>query len=207
KFSSRPLMSRFKTWNSVPLCLLEYARKHGLDAEWKDVMDIIAAHGERRRRAGIPFGTTSVTPARSRMLVNQPLYGTPLGHPAMTYAPTNEQGVVLLFGAMAVDLGYAVNRLQTECPDCEATRRVGRDRCQRARIEFEFESRNFLLHLHRLEDCDLIVCWEHNWPECPLEVLSLKEVLEKSGKYPAGRHEQEQEDDSIPKKKPDEPEE
>ena len=25
--------------------------------------------------------------------------------------------------------------------------------------------------------CDLIVCWEHNWEECPLEVIELKTVI------------------------------
>jgi hypothetical protein len=44
-------------------------------------------------------------------------------------------------------------------------------------IEFEFESRNFLAHMHRLDGCDLIVCWEHNWPDCPLEVVELKQAL------------------------------
>ena len=24
---------------------------------------------------------------------------------------------------------------------------------------------------------DIIVCWEHNWPECPLEVIELKKLV------------------------------
>jgi hypothetical protein len=28
-----------------------------------------------------------------------------------------------------------------------------------------------------VNDCDMIVCWEHNWPECPLEVIELKTVM------------------------------
>ena len=27
--------------------------------------------------------------------------------------------------------------------------------------------------------CDLIVCWEHNWPECPLEVIELRSVVDR----------------------------
>ena len=30
--------------------------------------------------------------------------------------------------------------------------------------------------MHSLDDADLIVCWTHNWPECPLEVLELKSI-------------------------------
>jgi hypothetical protein len=27
----------------------------------------------------------------------------------------------------------------------------------------------------------VIVCWEHNWPECPVEVLELRAVLDELG--------------------------
>jgi hypothetical protein len=45
-------------------------------------------------------------------------------------------------------------------------------------IEFEFESRNFLLHGHDPKKCDVIVCWVHNWPECPkgIQVIELSKV-------------------------------
>jgi hypothetical protein len=92
-------------------------------------------------------------------------------------APTNEQGVIFLFGAVARKLGFAVIRIQAGYPDCEAFREVEPGRWQWVRIEFEYESRNFLAHMHAPEKCDLIVCWSHNWPECPLEVLELKSAL------------------------------
>src|SRR5437899_3112312 len=98
-----------------------------------------------------------------------------LGSP-LAFAPINEAGVMLLFGAVARQMGFVVTRVQQEFPDCEALRQVDRDRWQRVLIEFEYESRNFLLHEHRVEDCDLIVCWNHNWAECPLEVLELKNM-------------------------------
>jgi hypothetical protein len=31
--------------------------------------------------------------------------------------------------------------------------------------------------MHDPKGCDLIVCWEHNWPECPLEVLELRAIV------------------------------
>ena len=68
-----------------------------------------------------------------------------------------------------------VTRIQTAFPDCEALRRVGEERWQRVRIEFEYESRNFLKHFHNADGCDLIICWSHNWPECPLEVVELED--------------------------------
>jgi hypothetical protein len=52
-------------------------------------------------------------------------------------------------------------------------------RWQLVYIEFEFESKNFLLHMHEARDCDLIVCWKHNWEDCPLEVLELSKLVDK----------------------------
>ncbi|HKD78112.1 MAG TPA: hypothetical protein VKH81_00355 [Candidatus Angelobacter sp.] len=181
RFSARPLMTRFKTWNSVPQCLLEYARKEGLQEEWSDVLEIIAGHTERRRRSGIPLGTPSGTPTRSRILPNAPIYGTPLLRAALLNAPTNEAEVMFLFASMARELGYAALKVRMEFPDCIALRTVDHERSQMVRIEFEYESRNFLVHLHDVKGCDMIVCWRHNWEDCPLEVLELREVIGTSG--------------------------
>jgi hypothetical protein len=107
------------------------------------------------------------------ILPGLPIYGTPLMPAAMVTAPTNEAGVMFLFASMARELGYAALKVQTEFPDCIALRRVGHERSQLVRIECEYESKNFLAHLHDVKGCDMIVCWRHNWPECPLEVLEL----------------------------------
>ncbi len=101
-------------------------------------------------------------------------YGELLNFRSLQHAPINEQGVVLLFGMVAHDLGFVVERVQTGYPDCEAKRRVAGGHLQRVRIEFEFRSRNFN---HPPEGCDLIVCWEHNWPDCMLEALELRTAI------------------------------
>ena len=53
-------------------------------------------------------------------------------------------------------------------------RRVEGGKWQPIWIEFEYESRNFMKHMHDVKGCDLIVCWEHNWPDCPIEVIELR---------------------------------
>jgi len=107
------------------------------------------------------------------------MYGRMMRPYPLICAPINEMGVVFLFGAVAERLGFWVLRIQTEFPDCEALRLVDEERCQLVKIEFEQESRNFLKHMHKVDECDLIVCWKHNWPECPLEVVELRELLPK----------------------------
>jgi hypothetical protein len=97
------------------------------------------------------------------------------------FAPTNEMGVVCLFGMLARDLGFVILGIQSEYPDGEVMREVEGGKWQQVPTEFEFQSRNFLLHLHDASKCDMIVCWEHNWPECPehIEVVELKSELER----------------------------
>ena len=108
-----------------------------------------------------------------------PIFGQPLNFRGLRHAPVNEQGVVLLFGMVSYELGYIVEAVHSEFPDCEAKRRIDPDgrRWQRVRIEFEFVSRNFRDHSHDPKMADLIVCWEHNWPDCPVEVLELKTAI------------------------------
>jgi hypothetical protein len=44
-------------------------------------------------------------------------------------------------------------------------------------LNFEYESHNFVTHMHPESGCDLIVCWHNNWPDCPLEVLELQSIV------------------------------
>jgi hypothetical protein len=69
--------------------------------------------------------------------------------------------------------------IQLAYPDCEARRCIDprQNRWQSVRIEFEFCSSNFREHGHDPAGCDLIVCWEHDWPDCPLEVIELRSII------------------------------
>lgn len=179
RFSVQPVLKRAGNWKEVPEAFLQYVRKNGLEDELGDVAIIVAGHMKRKQEPvwisapqGAPISNSSST-------TEEVFYGTPLLPTPMTCAPTNEMGVIFLFGALAVDLGFAVTRLQMAYPDGEAWRKVGENRWKRVRIEFEYESRNFLAHGHRAENCDLIVCWQNNWPDCPLEVIELSKVFKR----------------------------
>lgn len=94
----------------------------------------------------------------------------------LVYSPINQQGVVFLFGKVAGDLNMYVEEIKAGFPDCVGRRFTGRG-WERVAIEFEFKSSSFVQHAHDPEHCDIIVCWEHDWPEAPLEVLELREVI------------------------------
>lgn len=85
---------------------------------------------------------------------------------------------------VARELGYSIEAVQAGFPDCEAKRKIEIGKWQRIRIEFEYESRNFRDHGHSPNYCDVIVCWRHNWQECPdnIEVIELSKVIKQLAK-------------------------
>lgn len=93
----------------------------------------------------------------------------------LDYAPGNELGVVFLFAYVARKLQFRIEEIRHQFPDCIAYRRSG-DSEVKVRIEFEFRSSNFRSHRHDANECDLVVCWHHDWPDVPpgLEIIELK---------------------------------
>ena len=205
KYSVDTLRARFGAWAKMPVAFRSFADGK---KEWADVAALCnarpakrgrrfrAAHERHLRqmrmrlrprpgankaalaaaRRAAPAAAKTATP-----LPGRPIYGEPIHVQGMSNAPVNETGVVLLFGKLAWDLGFQVEFMRTAFPDCQARRRVGPGQWQDVAIEFEYESRNFSLHGHDPKGCDLIVCWHHNWADCPknLEVIALKDELQR----------------------------
>jgi len=100
--------------------------------------------------------------------------------PDLVYEPVNEQGVIFLFAKYHKELGIEyIEGIQQGFPDAFGRRRIGKTEYEPVDIEFEFRSIDFKNHRHDLNQCDIIVCWEHNWSQCPLEVIELKNTLPK----------------------------
>jgi Homing endonuclease associated repeat len=175
KYNACTLASRFGGWSRVARAFRNFAKGK---EEWADVLEILSGRAAKKgRRPGNGEATLAIPgkSARHPALEGRATYGNPLDFLGLRYEPVNEQGVVLLFGMLAQDLGYLIETVQTGFPDCEALRQIAPERWQRVHIEFEFESRNYREHGHPVTGCDVIVCWRHNWPDCPahIEVLEL----------------------------------
>lgn len=102
-----------------------------------------------------------------------------LGVRGIVYEPINEQGVILLFAALCHDLGFMIEGIRSSFPDALLRRRNNKGTWNSCRAEFEFKSASFKSHKHNPGQCDMIICWEHDWADCPLEVLCLKEIVAK----------------------------
>jgi len=113
------------------------------------------------------------------------LYGEVINFRGMQHGPVNEQGVVFLFGLVAKELGFIVEGVQQGFPDCDAKQYDKKRRGYiRREMEFELNSKNFVEHGHPLGWRGIIVCWEDDWPDHPLniDIIALKDVLPTVGK-------------------------
>ncbi|MCC6018798.1 MAG: hypothetical protein LM601_07195 [Candidatus Verstraetearchaeota archaeon] len=119
-----------------------------------------------------------VQPSIKPVVEGADITGEPINFRGMVYAPLNEAGVILLFARVMDDLGIIYESSPPGFPDMVGRRKVG-NAWQRVRIEFEYKSSNFKQHGHDPSKCDIIVCWEHDWPECPLEVIELRDIIRK----------------------------
>ena len=174
---------RFGAWIDVPGTFRDFFSKSGA---WDDVLEIAERHSQRLkpRQTVLEPNKTNRQGKSQRWhdkLASRPIYGDPIDFRGLRHEPVNEQGVVFLFGMVARELGYLVEAVQSGFPDCEAKRKISKGQWQPVKIEFEFESRNFIEHGHDPANCDVIVCWIDNLAERPadIEVLALSEAIRK----------------------------
>jgi hypothetical protein len=107
------------------------------------------------------------------------VFGDKINFKSLSCAPVNELGVVYLFGVLHDTFDLKIESIQAEFPDCIARRKIKQNRWEEVRIEFEFDSKSFEAHGHDPNKVDMIVCWNHNWKNCPehIEVIELASVL------------------------------
>ena len=182
KYCLSTLTHRFGSWDAIPGAFMEFAEGK---RKWADLRALIPKlkpnkSGVKRTplaRKHRPAQAPGRCPAWALRSCGGTVYGDPLQFGAMLHAPVNEAGVMLLFAMVAEPLGLMIVSVRPGFPDCEAIKKIGDNDWRRVRIEFEYESGNFRRHGHDPKGCDLIVCWTHNWPECPVEVLALRDMI------------------------------
>jgi len=178
KYDASTIERRFGPWSKLPEAFRKFAKGK---REWSDVLALLPVPKPNKNPERKPYSASFASSNTKQRLPlgDRPAYGNPIDFHGLRHEPVNEQGVVLLFGMVAKQLGFLVEAVQKGFPDCEAKRQIAPERWQRVNIEFEFESRNFRDHRHPLHGCDIIVCWRHNWDECPkhIEVLELSSAV------------------------------
>ena len=201
KYSAKPLLRHFGKWSLVPENFVRFVRERKIQRAWRDVVEMMV-----KRQAAIAQTATRILDAarsakadtvklewnaergtqqlRLRARPGRPVYGAAMVGPGMIHEPVNEDGVICLFGMLVERLGLVVRRIQSQFPDCEVLYETEPGRWINLNIEFEFESRNYAKHEHPHQGCDLLVCWIHNWRQCPaeIEVLELRKTVREIGR-------------------------
>lgn len=150
-----------------------YERQFGSIAKAVELASVSGKQTENPDdRTSVPPPDTLLVRTRTRRK-----YGQTIDFRGLRHAPINELGVVFLFGMLADDLGFVVESVQNGFPDCDAKLRKPDGSFEGVRIEFEFKSSSFVQHGHNVEECDLIICWQHDWRDCPIDVLELSKVI------------------------------
>jgi hypothetical protein len=100
-------------------------------------------------------------------------------------------GVVYLFGVLHEKFDFKIESIQSGYPDCTARRKIKGNKYEELKIEFEFESKNFLAHGHDPNLCHIIVCWKHNWADCPheIEIIELSRLINDLDVVPGDKEE------------------
>ena len=174
KYSSNPFRKRFGKWPDVLARYRKWkadrsaisADKYDSFNQIKETMEILPEMREDAIKLTLSVDET--TPKH--------FYGEPINFRGLRHAPINEQGVVYLFGMVSRELGFYIEALQQGFPDCEGKylHNKKRNLWAKARIEFEYKASHFREHGHDPNQCDFIVCWINDWPECPIKVIELK---------------------------------
>jgi hypothetical protein len=152
------------------------------EKEFGSVAKALALIKEEHRNSGEPASEQVIPSVRASLTASKSKsrrkYGPTIDFRGLRYAPTNELGVVLLFGKLAEELGIVVEGVQNGFPDCDAKLKRSDGSYEGVRIEFEYNSQSFERHGHNPNECDLIVCWRHDWTDCPLEVIELSSLVQ-----------------------------
>ncbi len=106
------------------------------------------------------------------------IVGDPINFEGLIYGPLNENGVIFLFSKFHDKLGINIEAIQAAYPDAKGRRKTSKG-WEDIWIEFEYKSSQFKVHKHDPKECDIIICWEHDWKSCPLEVIELKSIIRK----------------------------
>ena len=105
--------------------------------------------------------------------------GAPLGFRGVLYEPTDEGGVVLLFGTLMADLGMEYVSKAPGVADAVIRARTAADSVERV-VEFEYLSRSALTQGNDLSRIEIIVCWRDNWKKDRppgVEIIALEDVV------------------------------
>jgi len=176
------LMEKNLAQNMQEIYPAEYPTEYPAEGEVPGGEDEMSHNHQGIKTEKIKFIPQTIKPQKAKTKPRVSM--EPIDFRGLRYAPVSRQGVVYLFGMIGHELGFVIESFLQEFPDCEGKRCVDSDNNQwePVRIQFEYKSSDFKTRTsakgYDESQCDLIVCWNHNWEDSPIEVLELRSVLQ-----------------------------
>lgn len=195
RFSDRPYLSR---WGNLEKAFLSAKEKY------PERVKLILKRQEDAKKAKMPTPKAPPISAETRAKKSEStsppsskpketkkartVLGEPIDFRSLRFAPVNQLGVIYMFAMISYELGFLIDSIRTEFPRCEGKRCFDKENNQweNIRIEFEYKSSDFKANGYNENNCDMIVCWTHDWKECALEVLELRTTIEQLNHSNAG---------------------
>lgn len=133
-------------------------------------------------KPSIKFIPETIKPAKAKKPKN---LGPKINFRGLKHEPVNREGVMFLFGMVAMDLGYVITAVSDDFPAAEGRRCVdiATDKWEEVELDFYFQSSELKRTITNDSEFDIVICWRHDWPDCPLEVLELKSIIKDLENY------------------------
>jgi hypothetical protein len=103
------------------------------------------------------------------------IVGEPINRFGFIFAPVNREGVGTFFAKVAERLRIEIEEVRPSAPHCIARRQTTRG-WEQVAIIYTYKSGDQQGRTSALLVCDVLVCWQHDWPDCALEVIELRTV-------------------------------
>lgn len=102
----------------------------------------------------------------------------------LRWTPTTHDGVVVLFVEYREPLGFPIIEwIRPQFPDACVWQKLSKNKHIKRYVEFELFSSYYKEHTinpkHRMKKCHYVVCWEHDWQDCPIPNIELKTEIPK----------------------------
>ena len=114
----------------------------------------------------------------------QRMKGERLSFRGLQFPPSDRTGVIFLFGMVAIELGFFLETAGEGAGfNGFRTHRLDETEWSTVRLVFVHHSSELIGHEAELEPYTHVVCWEHDWSQCPLSVLGLSTLIRELPNY------------------------
>lgn len=174
-----------KNYHIFNSAAIVFRDKYGFDPHELDwVLSFISAYVESGEDYFLieeeEFDVTEISVSIDDEAELEEVVGEPMELEVMRWAPTNEMGVIALFTEFRKKLGFPIIEIiRSQFPDAVVFESTSKG-YRRRYIEFEFRSSGYKSHLKSKRNCHYVICWQHDWKECPIQVIELKNKCQKS---------------------------